>query len=197
MPAPERRSAGFTLIELLIVISLIGILASLAIVDPTPGIRDQLYSTSELVAADVAWCQSLALAHNSSYQIEFDDAANRYVLTHSGDDTALDTLPTSPFHRPTDPADQHIVDLDELPTLGPRVRIYGVVSKGSTPERLNGVEFGPLGETTGTSPTVIWLSAGQAAERRYLGLRIEPITGLVSVEAFQSTPPVLPASVSI
>ncbi|NIO47244.1 MAG: hypothetical protein GTN77_10755, partial [Planctomycetales bacterium] len=92
-----------------------------------------------------------------------------------------DKLPDSPFRGPEDPPGQHIVDLDELPHLGRTVRLAAVAQSGAFPQRVSSVEFGPLGETTRSAPTAIWLAAGPDSDARYVVLTVDPITGLVDV----------------
>jgi len=166
----RRPPAGFSLIELLLVISLMAILAGLVLPSSNPSIHDQLQAAGRIVSGDLAYGRSLAVTYNSPYCIEFDLTENRYVLSHSGTNPALNTLPDSPFRNPDDPDNQHVVDLDELPHLGVGVKIAAVAEMGSMCKAVDDVEFGPLGETTRSGLTVIWLSAGQGLSQRYLVL---------------------------
>lgn len=177
------------MIEVLIVIALLGILVGLALPDSNPSLYDQLRATALILKTDLAYGRSLAVANNSSYQVTFDAKENRYLLEHSGGNAALDKLPDSPFRNLGDPPDQHIVDLDDLPHLGPTVRILTVTKSLVAPQRVADVEFGPLGETTRTEETVIWLAVGQDRETRYQTLTIDPVTGLVEIGAYTSEGP--------
>lgn len=189
MPPRRRQTAGFSLIEVLMVIVILGILAGLVLPSSNPGLHDQLRSVAQMLRTDLAYGRSLAVANNSSYRLTFDTANNRYLLEHSGSNVALDTLPDSPFRRREDPATQHIVDLDELPHLGPTVRIVAAAEVGTPPQPVADVEFGPLGETTRSAPTQIWLAAGQNADTRYITLTINPVTGLARIEDYTSQGP--------
>ena len=111
------------------------------------------------------------------------------MLEHSGTNAALNTLPDSPFRAPNDPPEQHIVDLDELPRMGPPVTLVVVATSEAAPCRVIDVEFGPLGETTRSQTTVIWLGCGQDSDRRYLALEINPVTGLTDVGDFSAEGP--------
>lgn len=188
MLAGRRRSAGLTLIELLMVIAVMGILVGLVLPRSNPTIDDQLRSAAHILRTDLAYGRSLAVTNNSTYRLTFDTAENRYILEHSGSKAALDTLPDSPLRSPGDPPDQHVVDLDELPQMGPGARIVTAASGGATWQRVGQVEFGPLGGTTGSEPTRVWLAAGFGPETRYACLTVDPVTGLTQIQ-YTTQPP--------
>ena len=182
MPRHSKISAGFTLIELLIVIAVMGILIGLVMPSSNPAINDQLRSTTRIVATDLHFARSLAVANNSNYRITFSVGNNSYTLEHSGSDSALDNLPDSPFRNVDDPADKHVVSLNELPHLGPTVRIVAVAGYDGFLEATDEVEYGPLGETTRSGSTLVWLAAGSGADTRYVQLTVNPVTGLVETD---------------
>jgi len=157
-----------------------------------PGIHDQLRSAARIVATDLAYGRSLALANNSSYKFTFDAENNRYVLEHSGSNPELDTLPDSPFSDVDDPPKQHIVSLDDLPRVGAPVKLAAaVVDNGDSFEAVTDLEFGPLGETTRSGETTIWLSAGKGDAERYISVTVNPVTGLATVGDFNGKGPPL------
>lgn len=185
----HRQHAGFSLVELLLVVAILGILAALVAPSLSPSLHDQLKTAARIVADDMAYGASLAVAHNSQYRFTFQPLENRYLLEHRGANPALDALPRTPFRSPNDPPTQHVFDLDELPRLGHAVRLLKVRTGGDAPQTVTEVEFDALGATTRAEETVIWLTTGNGAAGRYIGVRIDPVTGLAWVGEFQGTEP--------
>ncbi|MCC9604549.1 prepilin-type N-terminal cleavage/methylation domain-containing protein [Blastopirellula sp. JC732] len=185
---------GFTLIELLLVVALISIVTAVVLPQLAPTFDQQLRGCGEIVVSDLDYARSLAIANGSTYRITFDDAANTYTLTHVGTNATLDTLPRSPFHNNEANRKQQVTSLSDLPHVGVSVTILGAVVTGNTDTRTTFVEFGPLGETTATKPTIIWLRAGSGVDSKYAAVRIHPITGVATLEDPTQTPPDIPAS---
>jgi hypothetical protein len=61
------------------------------------------------------------------------------------------------------------------------VRLVAVVEMQGSPQSTTSVEFTPLGGTTSTYPTVVWLGCGGGTLQRYIPVGIDPITGLVTI----------------
>lgn len=184
-----RRPGGFSLIELLIVISLMAILAGVVLPSSDPTMHDQLRGTAQILSTDLAYARSLAVANDSEYKVTFNVKENRYVLEHAGDDATLDALPDSPFRAESDPVNQHIVDLDDLPQMGAGVRLAAVGRQSTFVERAQEVTFGPLGETETSASTVIWLAAGQSSRTRYMTVTVHPVTGMAEIGEFTDEGP--------
>ncbi len=190
MSRRHRQLDGFSLLELLIVVAIIGIVAGLMLPSMAPSIRDELEAAAQFVATDLAYGRSLAVANNSQYRFTFDVAQNRYTLEHNeAAKPQLDALPVTTFHPASAPSTKYIVDLDELPRIGTPVLLAGVVAMKATPAPVTEIEFGPLGQTTRPEETVIWLSCGADAAKRYLSVRVNPVTGLTWIENFRATEP--------
>lgn len=189
MHAQIRHPRGFSLIELLMVIALISIVAGVVLPQFQPTIHDQLLGVSEIISADLAYARNLAVTNNSTYRVDFDLANDRYVISHSGANMLLDTLPSWAFRDPSDPPDQQITVLSELPRMGAEVEIYSVRKVAGSSQEVSDLEFGPLGETTRVEETVIWLACGVSTARRYLSLTVNPVTGIVARGEFSEKSP--------
>jgi prepilin-type N-terminal cleavage/methylation domain-containing protein len=189
MTGRPRHRGGFSLLELLIVVALMSIIASIAVPSAAPSIGVQLTSTAEVVAGDLAYVRSLAVLNNDTYQLLFDLTDNQYTLEYSGSNPALATLPPNPFHASQDAATQFIVRLAQLPRLGAPAALYDVQELTPSPVEATSVQFGPLGATTQTPSTVIWLTAGTGSAQRYISITINPSTGLTTVGSLQATVP--------
>jgi prepilin-type N-terminal cleavage/methylation domain-containing protein len=189
MPSRRPSSAAFSLVELLIVIAVMGIVAALTLPSVNSGIHDQLQATADAIAGDLAYARGLAVANNSSYRLTFDLANNQFTLQHSGANPALATLPPNPFQAASSDSTRFVVQLDDMPSLGGRVRLAAVGTVGSRPSSTTTLEFGPLGGTTSADPTQVWLSAGAGPAQRFISLTVNPATGLASVDAFTASGP--------
>jgi len=186
---PRRlHNLGFSLLELLLVILVVAIVAAAAITGGSVDGATAIASVAQQVVTDVAYCRSLAITNASRYEIVFVSAENRYTIRHSGPEPALHTLPPAPFRRSDDPADEHRVYLADIPSLGAQVALYDVVNQ-TTNATVTALEFGPYGQTTSSSPTRIWLTAGGGPQQVYLPISVDPTTGLAMIGSMQTTPP--------
>ena len=196
MTGRPRHRSGFTLLELLIVVTLMSIIAAIALPNAAPSTGVQLSSAAEVVAGDLAYGRSLAVLNNDTYQFLFDLTNNQYTLEYSGSNPALATLPPNPFHASQDAATQFVVRLAQLPRLGVPVSLYDVQELSPGPVEAASVQFGPLGATTQTPTTVVWLAAGTGVAKRYLSVTINPATGLTTIGSITASAPATGAPTS-
>jgi hypothetical protein len=141
------------------------------------------------VAADLMAARDLAVSHNTTYRLTFERNENRYRLEHVGTNPALDNLPATIFPNRADTPTKHYTDLDDLPRLGIGAHLAAVEST-TTPVTATAIlEFGPLGGTSQTAGTTVWLAAGAGPSQRYLAVRVDPATGIATVDALTATAP--------
>jgi len=81
-----RRAQGFSLVELVTVLSLLAVLAAVAI-NRWPGSAINLAAQAEQLASDIRYAQALAMNRGQRYRINF--AADRYWLSDISGATAL------------------------------------------------------------------------------------------------------------
>lgn len=186
---PAARRGGVTLIELLIAITIMAILAAVVMPVFEPSLREQLIGAAQVVQSEFGYARNMAVANDSRYTIAFDKTNNRIVLTHSGTNAALNTLPASPFRSISDAATQQTTDFDDLPALCGRVEFVVAQKISTVTTTVTDVEFGPLGETTRPESTRVWLGCGGGVARLYVPISIDPVTGLVSIGEVTQTAP--------
>lgn len=187
---------GASLLELLMVVTVVAIIAAAALPMLSGDAGEQVTSAAQTVAADLAYARGLAVANGSSYRITFDVGQNLYRLKHVGTNPSLNTLPDGPMGSPSDPANERIVRLAELPSLGTRVALVGVMRSGAsalTPD----VEFESHGSTRDIVETAVWLKAGGGNDVHYVSVRVNPVTGLATVGPVQQSAPAGAAIVAV
>jgi len=189
-----RQRIGFSLIEILLVVAMMTIIAGIVLPKLESNAVDQLERAAQILASDLAYARNLAVVNNSSYRVRFVAVENQYILEHSGTNSALDNLPASQFDNAIDQPTQLVTDIDKLPQIGKTVRISAVFQQdaGSNDRivdvsHITEVEFGPLGGTTASESTVVWISTSSGTSRRHISVHIDPVTGLATVGEVQSS----------
>ncbi|NLS94380.1 MAG: prepilin-type N-terminal cleavage/methylation domain-containing protein [Planctomycetaceae bacterium] len=186
MKTSRPQRAAMTLIEVLLVVALMAILAGLAIPSASPSLVEQLRSSASIVAADLDYARSLAVTYGSDFRVVFNTEEGQYEIEHAGTNPALEDVVRNPFDGETAAAGRYLVVLAELPNLGPEVRLAAlstIDADGQPQEDVSDVAFGPLGETSRTQDTRIWLAAGSGPAMRTITVRVNSVTGLATVES--------------
>lgn len=195
LPSVPGVRRAFSLLEVMIVLTVIGLLLAVAIPRSEPTLVEQLRATSRIVAAELQYARSLAVSNNSTYRVAFDPTANELILTHSGTKTTLNTLPVSAFRSQRDTATEKHLSLNDLPNLSVPVRLLGATVGSGSLQAAAMVEFGPMGQTTASAPTTVWLGVSQGNQQRYTTISVNPITGLVTTGGITAGP--LPGVLSV
>jgi len=186
----RSRRRGFSLAELLIVVALLAIAAAVVVPNSSTSMATDLVQAAEVVVAELDYVRNLAVTYGSSYEATYSDDGTQLLLAHSGSNSSLDTLPAAPFGSVNDDPTQRVLRINELTSLAGDVRIVGAVAvTDSGDEPIASIEFGPLGETTRSETTQLWLANGRESARRYVAIEINPITGLATPGDVTSTLP--------
>lgn len=190
----QRTTArrGFSLPELLITVLVMAILAGAMIPYFRSADPERLTGIAETCLAEFDYARNLAVTNNSKYRLTFSVSGNKFYLEHSGTNSALASLPPSPYDLPTDPPTRHTTDIAKSPIAG--VKLFAVVTRGSSVANTTTLEFNPLGNTTAADKTEIWFVVNQGANARYISVTINPVTGLTDLGAFTARAPTLPSS---
>jgi prepilin-type N-terminal cleavage/methylation domain-containing protein len=178
----RRARLGMTLIEIMIVVLLLSIVAAMVIPNLSSTNYDQLMAAAHIVQSEFSYTRSLAIANGSPYNLTFDTANNQLIMTYSGTNSALNTLPSTPFRNPSDPPNAQITAFNNLPNLNNSVAMVGAYLTSSGYPSCSAVQFGPLGNTLGaTNSTVLYLYSGSGGSRLYISISVDPVTGLATV----------------
>ncbi len=184
----RRPSTGFSLMELMFVLSLMAILVAFVMPDTNPSVTARLTSAAQALEGDLAYCQSLAMTHNSTYRLQFDVGTDQYYLEHTGSDSVLDGVAALAIDgRPV--SLQQSLRFSDRPHIGPDVIVDSVEAVSGPSPAVDDVEFGPLGQTTRTEETAIWLSSGAGDGTRYLAVFVNPRTGLTRLGSATASAP--------
>lgn len=176
-PRP-RTSPGFTLMELVISLTLIAIIASVAILSVDPYRSHSVDSIGRIIAADLQLARSMAIEHDAPWSVQFDLENNSYTFVYAGDNT-----PPTVSHPqyPGTPLHGYRVDLNRL--IGTKLHQttckLSSVRLRSTGLQVEQVTFGPLG---GTGPavhqdTLVMLTAGSGGTQSQCELTVSWVTG--------------------
>lgn len=187
--APSTARRGYTLIEMLIVMTVIGILATIALPGRISNPAVSLKAAGRVLASDLRLASDLAVQYATDYTLTFDVARNEYRLTETGPGNPP---PLSNPHNPSGPTGSYIVSPGQIDgTSGDSfgVRLLGVKLKTSGQSVTNII----LGAEGGTSParvqdTEIWLMQGPNWNAEYLRLTVTAATGQVWLDQPKTYP---------
>jgi len=183
--------SGYTLIEMMIVMTVIGILASIVLPAMSNGASIGLKSAGRILASDLRLASDLAVQYGTQYTVTFNLAKNQYqlTLTGPGNPPALQ----NPQAPPGTPAGTYVVSIGAIDGNSADlngVRLLGAKLKTSG-QTVTDISFGSLGGTgpARTDDTEIWLTYGPNWNPQYLRITVTAVTGQV----WMDTPTTFPA----
>lgn len=173
--------SGYTLVEMLIVVTIIGLMASVVL--PMMNSTSSLVSLEAMartLAADLRIARHSAVQYNTPFGVTFNLIDNSYTVAQSGSGGAPGVA-----NILSHGTNGNTIDLDQFGagrTGQSHVVIGGAALKVSK-AAVTDVVFGPSGGTgpTRTQDTVFWLQEGASQDRRCILLTVSWITGTVTV----------------
>jgi len=182
-------SRGFSLIEILIVLAVLGIVTGAVLTFLQSTVNDQLDAAAQVVASDLYYIRNLSVSNNSTYLVTFASGTSQYYFEHSGANAALDILPPLLHGVTKDSPTRQSTDINLVSVNASSMEVAAVYVLTPTPMDVTDLEFGPLGETTRSEETIIWLAAGLGDARRYVPLSVNPVTGNTKIGKQTTTLP--------
>lgn len=175
---------GHSLFEVLIVITVIGILATIALPATSNNQSAALKSAGRILASDLRLASDLSIQYGTQYTVTCDIAKNQYQLALTGPGNP--PLPRNPSPGRAATASGYIVSIGQIDGNSRDshgVRLLGAKLKTGT-QSVTNISFGALG---GTGParaddTEVWLIDGPPWNPIYLRLTVAAGTGQVSMD---------------
>lgn len=187
MVEPKQRTlnghtAAFTLIEIIVVVVILAVAALIAVPMMSSAADIQVRSAANRLAADLEYAKNMAITHQRPFTVVFDNAAttaNGYMIQRRNVSNDLETI--------LNPIRQNAFDVRFSSERSiSRVR---VLSADFDPDdNTDSITFDYLGtphsgQTTGTPLNSGQITLRDAAASFSLIVKIEPMTGYVSIES--------------
>ena len=161
---------GFTLVELVIVMMILAILAAIAVPLYTSAASVQLKTAANMIASDLEYAKSMAMSTGRSFSVVFDTSAEEYRIRDANGDV----------NHPVHIGAKYVVSF----AGDSRLNKVDIVSANF--DSKNGVRFDYLGAPyawDGSSASSLNNGSVQLrAEGNTLTVRVEPVTGYISIE---------------
>jgi type II secretion system protein H len=161
-----RKRSGFTLIELLIVVVIIAIAAMTAIPMMTSAGSVQIRSAANMIAADLEYAKSMAIARGQNFSVVFDKNTDSYSIK---DQTG------SVIAHPVKKGSNYIVGLRDNGL--DKVDITDVDFDGKSTVKFDYLGSPYNADNNPLNRGVIKLQAGS----KTITITVEPVTGFISI----------------
>lgn len=162
---------AFTLVEVIIVLVIVGIIAAIAVPLYTSAAPIQLKTAANMIASDLEYAKSMAMSTGRSYSVVFDTSSESYSIKDSAGQVIA---------HPVHIGASYVVNFAE----DNRLNKVDIVS--ATFNSKSGVKFDYLGAPyahDGSSGSPLNNGSVQLrAEGNILTVKVEPVTGYISIE---------------
>jgi len=163
--SPASGSRAVTLVELLIVVTLIAIMATLAMPMLSDTDATRLQAAARLLAADLAFAQVESITHaNDTCLVTFDQASGSYTVART-------SAPATPITNPAT-NQPYVTQFGS----GLAAELSGVSIQSYSLDGDNELAFRIYGQTDQSTPATITLEAGGET----ITVQIDPTTGETS-----------------
>lgn len=183
----ERVERGYTLLELVIVVSILGIIAAVAVPNLSSGSNEKLRLAGEEVASAIRFARSEAIRTGEGYGLTISQATQQITVEKYD----LTTAPISTLYTVTQPIDKQPYDFN----INSRSTTQGVTVSNSQDVfnytglgRRDSLIFDAYGTPkwiVGSGPTTYLLADGiveLSLGNKQIFVSIAPITGRVTVQ---------------
>ena len=184
---PAAFRLGFTLVELLIVVTIVGLMATVIL--PTLNSASgavSLEAMARTLAADLRIARHSAVQYNSSYSVTWNLTDNSYTVAQTS--AATPGVVNVLSHG----TGGNTIDFDQFGAgrSGQSHVVIGGAAQKVAKSSVTNIVFVSSGGTgpTRTQDTVIWLQENTKSDRRSILISVSWITGAVTVGDVQSYP---------
>ncbi len=166
----KNYNRGFTVIEILIVLVIMAIVAMVAIPMAGSGAGMQVRSAANMIAADLEYTKSMAIAKAQDFSVVFDSSQESYQI-----ESPSGTVIAHPVKK----GFNYVVNLP-----GEGLDKVNIVSAVFDPYSSNTITFDYLGSPYSGSGTLDPLNSGEislSAGGSTMTVSVEPVTGFISI----------------
>ena len=165
----QYNLSAFTLIEVMIVLMIIGIISAIAVPLYTSAASVELRTAADMIASDLEYAKNLAMSTGKTYSVAFDDTNASYRI-----------------NEPNGHAISHPVHIGAgyIVSFASDSRLNKVNIVSATFGATSTVKFDYLGAPSDGSGAALNSGSVRLNAGSYtLTVRVEPVTGYVSIDA--------------
>ncbi len=168
----KNYNRGFSVVEILIVLVILAIVAMVAIPMAGSAAGVQIRSAANMIAADLEYAKSMAIARAQNFSVVFDSSQESYQIEDS-----TGTVITHPVKK----GFNYIVNLP-----GEGLDKVNIVNADFDPDSSNTITFDYFGSPYSGSGTLNPLNSGEISlsaggSTFTMTVSVEPVTGFISI----------------